>query len=86
MSKALKTRMEENTMECNCGMKWMTSVEEMSDVNFCSTTASFRSIRSFIKAKCMDPFRKRNHSPSTTSSGSFLSVLSILTVTVVSFL
>lgn len=27
LSKALKTRMEENTLECNCGMKWMTSVE-----------------------------------------------------------
>ena len=27
MSRALKTRVEENTLECNCGMKWMTSVE-----------------------------------------------------------
>uniref|UniRef100_A0A8R1DWX9 Uncharacterized protein n=1 Tax=Caenorhabditis japonica TaxID=281687 RepID=A0A8R1DWX9_CAEJA len=29
MSKAIKTRVEENTLECNCGMKWMTSIEMM---------------------------------------------------------
>ncbi|CAA22095.3 eLRR (extracellular Leucine-Rich Repeat) ONly [Caenorhabditis elegans] len=74
MSRALKTRIEENTLECSCGMKWMTSVEEMSDINFCSTTASFRSIRSFIKAKCLNPSqeisRKTNHLPSISSFSS----------------
>lgn len=75
MSKALKTRIEENTLECTCGMKWMTSVEEMSDINFCSTSASFRSIRSFIKAKCLhipkESTRKSNHLPAISASFSF---------------
>lgn len=83
MSKALKTRMEENTLECNCGMKWMTSVEEMSDINFCSTSASFRSIRSFVKAKCLhtpkESSRKSNHLPSTSTGFQNFSI-SIFTI------
>uniref|UniRef100_A0A1I7U3M2 Recep_L_domain domain-containing protein n=1 Tax=Caenorhabditis tropicalis TaxID=1561998 RepID=A0A1I7U3M2_9PELO len=34
MSKSLKTRMEENTLECNCGMKWMASVEYNCFISF----------------------------------------------------
>ncbi|EGT45710.1 hypothetical protein CAEBREN_15010 [Caenorhabditis brenneri] len=88
MSKALKTRMEENTLECNCGMKWMTSVEEMSDINFCSTTASFRSIRSFVKAKCLHNTsqktqRKSNHLPSISGvSRGFSPSILLISITI----
>ncbi|CAB3403050.1 unnamed protein product [Caenorhabditis bovis] len=71
-SKALKLRVEENTVECNCSLKWMTSIEEMSDENFCSISASSRSIRSFIKAKCQQKVRTSQQPISTSSIPSIL--------------
>ncbi|CAD6188346.1 unnamed protein product [Caenorhabditis auriculariae] len=59
LSTAWQTRVEENTLNCTCDLKWMTALSETSDVNFCGASGAYRSVRSFALATCAMPSRQK---------------------------